>query len=69
MSSKRIIGLAWLGLLLAQPLSAQEVLELEAISIIGNPELPKTLVGKVDFKVLENEELEKLEAAGAYTGR
>ena len=44
MSSKRIIGLAWLGLLLAQPLSAQEVLELEAISIIGNPELPKTLV-------------------------
>jgi len=32
-------------------------------------ELPKTLVGKVAFKELENQEIEKLEALGEYTGK
>jgi long-chain acyl-CoA synthetase len=31
-------------------------------------ELPKTLVGKIDFKQLENHEKEKLKAAGKYYG-
>jgi long-chain acyl-CoA synthetase len=31
-------------------------------------DLPLTLIGKVDFKVLAQEELDKLEAAGEYTG-
>jgi long-chain acyl-CoA synthetase len=31
-------------------------------------ELPKTLVGKIDFKQLENQEIEKLKTAGKYTG-
>jgi long-chain acyl-CoA synthetase len=30
--------------------------------------LPKTLVGKVDFKQLENDKIEQLRAAGEYTG-
>jgi long-chain acyl-CoA synthetase len=32
-------------------------------------DLPKTLVGKIAFNVLEEEEIAKLEAAGKYTGR
>ena len=31
-------------------------------------ELPKTLVGKVDFNVLEKEEIARLKADGRYTG-
>lgn len=31
-------------------------------------ELPKTLVGKVAFKVLEQEEIARLKAAGKFTG-
>jgi len=31
-------------------------------------DLPKTLVGKVAYKVLENEEVEKLREQGKYTG-
>ncbi len=31
-------------------------------------ELPTTLVGKVAFKVLEEEEITRLKAAGAYCG-
>ena len=31
-------------------------------------ELPLTLIGKVDFKVLAQEEIDKLKAAGQYTG-
>jgi long-chain acyl-CoA synthetase len=31
-------------------------------------ELPKTLVGKIAFKELEKQELEKLKAGGGYTG-
>ena len=31
-------------------------------------ELPKTLIGKIDFKTLEDEELARMRAAGEYTG-
>jgi long-chain acyl-CoA synthetase len=31
-------------------------------------ELPTTLVGKVAFKVLQDQEMEKLRAKGEYTG-
>ncbi|MFX0134683.1 MAG: AMP-binding protein [Candidatus Hodarchaeota archaeon] len=31
-------------------------------------QLPKTLVGKIDFKTLEAQEIEKLKAAGKYSG-
>jgi long-chain acyl-CoA synthetase len=31
-------------------------------------ELPKTLVGKINFKQLEEQEKEKLKAAGRYYG-
>ena len=31
-------------------------------------QLPKTLVGKIDFKILEEQEKIKLKAAGKYTG-
>lgn len=31
-------------------------------------QLPKTLVGKIDFKQLETQEIEKLKAAGKYSG-
>jgi long-chain acyl-CoA synthetase len=31
-------------------------------------DMPLTLIGKVDFKVLAQEELDKLRAAGKYTG-
>jgi long-chain acyl-CoA synthetase len=30
--------------------------------------LPKTLIGKIAFNVLEQEEIAKLKAAGKYTG-
>ncbi|MBN2256044.1 MAG: AMP-binding protein [Deltaproteobacteria bacterium] len=33
------------------------------------PELPKTLVGKIAFNVLEQEEIARLKAAGKYTGQ
>lgn len=31
-------------------------------------QLPKTLVGKIDFKMLEQQEIAKLKAAGKYSG-
>ena len=37
-------------------------------SIEFRSDLPKTLVGKVAFNVLEKEELEKLKAEGKYAG-
>ena len=39
----RAAGLVVLLALAAFPASAQDVIELDAISIIGNPELPKTI--------------------------
>ena len=42
--SKRLVVVVCFAALLAARAAAQDVLELEAISIIGNPELPKTLV-------------------------
>jgi len=32
-----------------------------------NKQLPKTLVGKIDFKKLEQQEIAKLKATGKYT--
>jgi long-chain acyl-CoA synthetase len=32
------------------------------------PDLPKTLVGKIAFSVLEQEEIDKLKAEGKYAG-